>query len=463
MILESIALPLAFRVDPGDCLAFSGAGGKTTAIFALARALPPPVLVTTTTHLGVHQLALADRVVRISESTQLSQELVDITNQVILVLGIEEVEGRVTGPGQLLQELSSFARSRDITLLIEADGSRLRPLKAPGDHEPVIPAFVDGVVVVAGLTALGRPLSEKWVHRPDRFSELAEGALGEPISIEALTKVLLHPEGGLKGIPPGAKHMCLLNQADTPQLQAKGSQIASLLLPTYESVIVASMGEHSRESVGILDVGQADSPIAGKIFSVHERIGGIILAAGGSERLGRPKQLLPWRGVPIIRHVAQSALSAGLSPVIVVLGAYADEIQAVLSDLQVEFLLNEDWSSGQSTSLQVGLNAFPQDAGAAMFLLADQPRVPLRLLRTLIEVHAGTMAPIIAPLIDGQRGNPVLFDRVTFSDLQQVRGDAGGRQLFSRYPVVWVDWHDASVLLDIDTEEDYQRLLADDS
>jgi molybdenum cofactor cytidylyltransferase len=143
--------------------------------------------------------------------------------------------------------------------------------------------------------------------------------------------------------------------------------------------------------------------------------------------------------------VAQTALSAGLSPVIVVLGAYADEIQALLSDLQVEFLLNEDWSSGQSTSLQVGLNA------------------SLRLLRTLIEVHAGTMAPIIAPLIDGQRGNPVLFDRVTFSTLQQVRGDAGGRQLFSRYPVVWVDWHDASVLLDIDTEEDYQRLLADDS
>jgi molybdenum cofactor cytidylyltransferase len=73
------------------------------------------------------------------------------------------------------------------------------------------------------------------------------------------------------------------------------------------------------------------------------------------------------------------------------------------------------------------------------------------------------MAPIIAPLIDGQRGNPVLFDRVTFSDLQQVRGDAGGRQLFSRYPVAWVDWHDSAVLLDIDTEEDYQRLLADDS
>ena len=98
-----------------------------------------------------------------------------------------------------------------------------------------------------------------------------------------------------------------------------------------------------------------------------------------------------------------------------------------------------------------------------MFLLADQPRVPMRLLRTLIEVHAGTMAPIIAPLIDGQRGNPVLFDRVTFSELLQVSGDTGGRQLFSRYPVAWVDWHDPAVLLDIDTEEDYQRLLAEDS
>jgi molybdenum cofactor cytidylyltransferase len=203
--------------------------------------------------------------------------------------------------------------------------------------------------------------------------------------------------------------------------------------------------------------------IGSRVTSVHESIGGIILAAGGSERMGRPKQLLPWRGQPIIRHVVQVALAAGLSPVIVVLGAHADEIKSVLSDLQVEFVLNRDWRSGQSSSLQMGLNAFPSQVGAGVFLLADQPRVPLMLLRSLIGKHEETMASVIAPLIDGQRGNPVLFDRRTFSDLLQVQGDAGGRQLFSSYRITWVDWHDGSVLLDIDTEEDYQRLLSEDA
>ena len=142
MILDGIDLPLAFRVAPGDCLAFSGAGGKTTAIFALARALPPPVLVTTTTHLGTNQLHLADRVVRIDEPTQVSQELSAITDQVVLVVSTDEAEGRVSAPRDALQEISSFARGKGITLLIEADGSRLRPLKAPGDHEPAIPSFL---------------------------------------------------------------------------------------------------------------------------------------------------------------------------------------------------------------------------------------------------------------------------------------------------------------------------------
>ena len=169
------------------------------------------------------------------------------------------------------------------------------PLKAPGDHEPAIPSFVDGVVVVVGLTALGQPLTEEWVHRPERFSELAEAALGDPISIVALTKVLLHPKGGLKGIPPGVKRICLLNQADTPVLQARGSQIANLLLPTYETIIVASMGGVVSESADVLDNRQVGGATNGKIFSVHELIAGIILAAGGSERLGRPKQLLSWQ------------------------------------------------------------------------------------------------------------------------------------------------------------------------
>jgi molybdenum cofactor cytidylyltransferase len=92
-------------------------------------------------------------------------------------------------------------------------------------------------------------------------------------------------------------------------------------------------------------------------------------------------------------------------------------------------------------------------------LLADQPQIPADLIASLVETHAATLSPLVAPLVQGQRANPVLLDRITFTDLLSLSGDQGGRALFARYPVEWVPWHDAAILDDIDTPEDYQQLL----
>jgi molybdenum cofactor cytidylyltransferase len=188
-------------------------------------------------------------------------------------------------------------------------------------------------------------------------------------------------------------------------------------------------------------------------------VAGIILAAGESQRFGQPKPLLLWRGEPFIRHSARTALEAGLSPVIVVTGEHASELQAACAGLGVELVHNPDWESGQSASVKAGLRQLPSEAGAVVFLLADQPQAPSGLVRLLVETHAAGLPPIVAPLVDGRRANPVLFDRLTFPDLMALHGDVGGRALFSKYPIAWVPWHDPSVLLDIDTPQDYQRLL----
>jgi molybdenum cofactor cytidylyltransferase len=135
-------------------------------------------------------------------------------------------------------------------------------------------------------------------------------------------------------------------------------------------------------------------------------------------------------------------------------GAYAAQVQAALADLPVTLAHNPDWASGQSASLAAGLRALPLATGAALFLLSDQPHVPAALVRSLTAMHAETLAPIVAPLVEGKRGNPVLFDRQTFPDLMALQGDVGGRALFARYLVTWLPWHDASVLLDI---EDYEQ------
>jgi len=454
----------ALRVDPGECIAFSGSGGKTTAIFNLARQLGAPVLVTTTTHLSLEQLSLADRTITVDDISDIEILFARLENEVVLLIGDQNEPGLVSGvPEKILEGVLQITKRSGINLLIEADGSRQRPMKAPAPHEPVIPSFVDSVVVVSGLTALGKPLTDEWVHRVDIFAELADMNKGEEIAPEAIIQVLTDPLGGLKGIPEGVRKVCFLNQADNMQLQAQGNRIARKLIPWYEAAIVASFREDLQELNGTDRGIPADQiPERCDIFAVHEQIAAIILAAGGSDRMGHTKQLLPWRGEPLVRHVARAALDERIDMVIIVVGAAGDEIKEVMNDLPVEFVDNPDWQLGQSSSIQAGLTALPGGIGAAIFLLADQPQLSTTLLRTLIEKHASTLAPIIAPLVEGQRGNPVLFDRNTFTDLQTIRGDTGGRSLFSQYSVDWVDWHDESILLDIDTEEDYQSLLADD-
>jgi molybdenum cofactor cytidylyltransferase len=189
-------------------------------------------------------------------------------------------------------------------------------------------------------------------------------------------------------------------------------------------------------------------------------IAGIILAAGESSRFGRPKQLLDYHGQPFVRCVAQTALQAGLFPVVVITGANAELVETVLQDLSIMVIRNEKWADGQAASIKAAVAALPASAGGAIVLLADQPQVTPHVIRSLVERHASTRAAIVAPLAADRRANPVLFDRTTFKDLLALTGDVGGRAVFSNYRVDYIPWHDESLLFDVDTEDDYRKLLA---
>jgi molybdenum cofactor cytidylyltransferase len=199
---------------------------------------------------------------------------------------------------------------------------------------------------------------------------------------------------------------------------------------------------------------------AGIVHAALEPAAGIVLAAGGASRYGSPKQLLAWKGQPLVRTAVRAALDAGLSSVVVVTGAHAGEVEAAVGDLPVTLARNEAWAEGQASSIRRGLEACPPGMGSALFLLADQPFVSPAVIRTLTGAHASEAAAIVAPLIGGdRRGNPVLFDRETFEDLRGLRGDEGGRAIFSRHRVHYVPWHDERIIEDIDDEEDYHKLM----
>jgi molybdenum cofactor cytidylyltransferase len=224
--------------------------------------------------------------------------------------------------------------------------------------------------------------------------------------------------------------------------------LAKALLPVYDSVIISSLEQE-------------------KIFAVHEPVAGVILAAGESKRFGQPKQLLDWKGQSFVRAVAKTALEAGLSPVLVVTGANAEQVGQAITDLPVNVINNEDWKSGQGSSIRAAIKALTLQSdrrvGAGIFLLTDQPQVTTSILQALVEKHAEGLYPVVAPMVMDQRANPVLFDRATFPDLLTLEGDVGGRAIFHKHRVEYLPWHDDRLLLDVDTPEMYQRLLSDET
>ena len=189
------------------------------------------------------------------------------------------------------------------------------------------------------------------------------------------------------------------------------------------------------------------------------QVAAVVLAAGGSTRMGQPKQLLPVGGQPMVRRVTAAACTAELAQVVVVVGAHADRVRQTLAGLPVDVVFNESWAEGMSTSVQVGLNALASGIQAVLIILADQPGLTPNLLDTLVARYHATRAAIVAPFYQGQRGNPVLFDRSLVGELEATRGDQGGRMLVLHHErdMERVDVDDPSVLLDVDTRQDYEK------
>ena len=440
-------LSKALRLGSSPAVAFVGAGGKTTALFKLAHEYKSCV-VTTTTHLGSWQIPQKSRHIVWPSGRPLSYFSDSIDEGLTLMTGeIEDDRYRGLVDSQIT-ELRKLTSTKSLPLLIEADGARQKPVKAPAHHEPVIPNFVDLVVVMVGISGLGKILAEENVHRPGQFSELSGLEVGQPINIEALAKVISHPLGGLKDIPQRSRKIALINQADSPELQAQSKNLTLRILPFFDGVIIASLGYDTKNEKD-----------ARSILAVYEQTAGIVLAAGGSTRYGQPKQLLDYRGKPFIRVVTETALAAGLSPVVAVLGSSGDDVRSALDGLNVEIVFNPNWEMGQSTSINAGIERLPENTGGAIFLLADQPQVTVSVLYSLMEKHYEELPPVIAPYILDRRANPVLFDRVTFEDLKHLKGDQGGRAIFSKFQPTYVNWADDRLLLDVDSPEDYQILM----
>lgn len=446
----------ALHIRSKDVIALVGGGGKTTTMFHLADELAAAscrVVTTMTTKIFVGQMERAPaRLVLEGEGAllaQLSQALADHGH--VLVAGGTIVEqDKVQGvPPALLDRIA--AHPAVDAVIVEADGSRRLPFKAPTAHEPLIPSSATVVVPIVGLDILGRPLTAEHVHRPERVAVLTNAALDDIITPRMIATVLAHPEGGGKGVPATARLIPFLNKAEDEASLAAAREIAGLLLL------------HDRIDGVLIGAALAADPV----HEVWGRVGAVVLAAGEAKRYGALKQVLPWRGVPLVAHVADQALACpNIQRVAVTLGAGEDAVRTALGARSVLTVSVPNWAAGQSRSVMASLQALApraalhtsQSLSAVLFLLADQPGVSPELLSALIQRHRETLAPVAAPRYRGQRGNPVLFDRATFSEFERLTGDMGARPVIHTHAdeIAWVDWPTPEILQDIDTPEMYR-------
>jgi len=195
------------------------------------------------------------------------------------------------------------------------------------------------------------------------------------------------------------------------------------------------------------------------------KTGLILLAAGASSRLGRPKQLLQYQGQTLLRRAAETALASGCQPIVIVTGAQHAALLPELAGLPVQVAHCADWAAGMGASLKTGLAALEdQPEGTALSAvivqLCDQPLVTPELLQQLVAQHAATKQSIVASAYAGTVGVPVLFGVEAWPLLHGLADAAGAGQLLKHHLELLATVPFADGAVDVDTEQQYAALLA---
>jgi molybdenum cofactor cytidylyltransferase len=450
----------AFRLQHRDVVALVGGGGKTTTMMQLAQELAQQgrrVVTMTTTSVAREEAERAVLYPLPAEGGQLG-ELEGLLQQHRHVM----VLGASGGIGVTLEEAARVSALPFVdNVIVEADGARMLPFKAPAGHEPLAPPTTTLLVPVVGLDILGQSLTAAHVHRPELVARLAEVPLAASVDLDVVAAVLTHPEGGLKGVPEGARVVPLINKIGDAQAARQEAalplarDLAQRLL-ACDRVSHVVLGAH-----GVLNGADNTPSPASKepVLEVRSRVAAVILAAGAASRYGALKQLLPWGEGTLLSHVVDTALASCAQSVVVVLGNQARACRQALGDRQelVEIVVNDRWAQGQSTSVQAGLSVLAPNISAALFPLADAPLLTTATMDAIIARYWRTFAPVVWPEYEGKRGNPVLFDRALFSQLNDLSEDTGGRSVLRSFvgQVERVSVADAGILKDIDTPQDY--------
>ncbi|MEM7170339.1 MAG: molybdopterin-binding/glycosyltransferase family 2 protein [Pseudomonadota bacterium] len=288
------------------------------------------------------------------------------------------------------------------------------------------------------------------------------------------------------GMPVDPGNLLLLGQVGSKQIVAMPGCARSIKENGFDWVLARLLADLSVTSKDVAGMGvggllektfsrdkksvvTAEVRSFGKSLPKDDRpqIGAVVLAAGQSSRMGsQNKLLIQVNGSAIVRTTVQEVRRARISDLVVVTGHQANAVAQALAGIDARIVKNDNYQSGLSTSVKCGLAALSADLDGAMICLGDMPFVKTDLLERLIDGFEETGSRrICVPCFSGRRGNPVLWGKWFFDDLQALEGDQGGRLLFRKYAdlVEEIDLEDEAVLTDIDRPEDLHQNLVPES
>ncbi|MEJ1238903.1 nucleotidyltransferase family protein [Chryseolinea sp. T2] len=186
----------------------------------------------------------------------------------------------------------------------------------------------------------------------------------------------------------------------------------------------------------------------------------ILLAAGSSSRMGQSKQLLDVKGVPLLRHSVHTALSAGTSRIVVVLGANEPSHREVIRDLPVDIVVNHYWQSGMGSSIKTALHYIIREhaeAKAVLMMVCDQPKVTSKHLHALVNEYFRSGKKIVASSYANAVGVPAVFGRSFFSNMLMLKDDEGARKIIAQFSELSTTLPFPDGALDLDTMDDYTK------